>query len=172
MLIFVDTEFTSLDEPRLISLAMVAEDEYRWIYTELDGESWFRHASEFVLREVVPLLDRRYGWEAPAAAAARIRAWCDKLPDEPSQIVTDSNYDSDLLRGLLLEHGGWPDKLIDRPLLVQWSPKLVEFKQDYFLRYGLAAHHALADAKALRYAYMLRRKQPPEAPFGASDVPV
>lgn len=169
MLIFVDTEFTDFDDPELISLALVAEDEYRWIYTELDGESWYRHASEFVLAEVVPLLDRHYGWEAPAAAAARIRAWCDKLP-EPGQIVCDSNYDWDLLRGLMIDNGGWPDNLADKMIMVQWSPKLGEYKQDYFLRYGLTAHHALADAKALRYAYTLRREQPPEAPFGADEV--
>lgn len=170
MLIFCDSEFTDFDSPRLISLALVAEDEYRWLYTELDGEHWYRHASEFVLREVVPLLDRKYGWEAPAAAAARIRAWCDKLPDA-GQIVCDSDYDWELLRGLLLEHGGWPDNLVDKMLMVQWSPKLAEYRQDYLLRYGLSAHHALADAKSLRYAYLLRREQPPEAPFGAADVP-
>lgn len=170
MLIFLDTEFSDFDDPRLISLALVAEDEFRWIYTELDGETWYAHASEFVLREVVPLLDRRYGWEALAAAAARIRAWCDKLP-ERGQIVCDSDYDWDLLRRLMIDNGGWPDSLIDRPLPVQWSPSLPKFKEDYLLRYGLSAHNALADAKALRYAYLLRRELPPEAPFGAADVP-
>lgn len=123
-----------------------------------------------MLTEVVPLLDRRYGWEAPAAAAARIRAWADKLP-ELGQIVCDSDYDWDLLRGLMIDNGGWPDKLVDKMLMVQWSPKFAEYKQDCVLRYGLSAHHALADAKALRYAYLLRRETPPEAPFGALDVP-
>lgn len=170
MLIFVDTEFTDFDNPRLISIGLVGEDAYRWIYSEIDAEHWYRHASEFVLREVVPLLEARYGSETPAVAAARIRAWCDRLP-EPGQIVCDSDFDWDLLRSLLIDNGGWPDMLIDRPLTVQWSPKLPEYKRDYLLRYGLSAHHALADAKALRYAYLLRREQPPEAPFGALDVP-
>ncbi|AKU11304.1 hypothetical protein AzCIB_1402 [Azoarcus sp. CIB] len=170
MLIFVDSEFTDFDNPRLISLALVAEDEYRWIYTELEGESWYRHASEFVLAEVVPLLERRYGWEAPAAAAERIRAWCDRLP-EPGQIVCDSDYDWDLLRRLMIDNGGWPDNLHDRYMMAQWTPRLHDYKQDYFLRYGLSAHNALSDARALRYAYLLRRETPPEAPFGAADVP-
>ena len=170
MLIFLDSEFTSFDEPRLISAALVGEDEYRWIYTELDGDSWYGHASEFVLAEVVPLLDRRDGWEAPAAAAARIRAWCDKLL-EPGQIVCDSDYDWDLLQRLLVDNGGWPDSLIDRPLPVQWSPVLHQLREDYLLRHGLSAHHALSDAKALRFAYLTRRDMPPESVFGAADLP-
>ncbi|MCC4118448.1 hypothetical protein LLG90_24120 [Aromatoleum toluclasticum] len=170
MLVFLDTEFTSFDEPRLISAGLVAEDEYRWIYTELDGEHWYKHASEFVLQEVVPLLDRRYGWEQPAAAAARIRKWCEKLP-EMSAIVCDSDYDWDLFRGLMLEHGSWPDVLVDQPVPVQWSPRMHEFRQDYLLRYGLSAHNARADAKALRFAFLAQRELPPEPTFGAADFP-
>lgn len=169
MLIFLDTEFTSFDDPQLISFGLVAEDEYRWLYSELDGQHWYQQASEFVLAEVVPLLDRRYGWEAPAAAAARVRAWCDKLP-ALGQIVCDSQYDWDLLRRLMIDNGGWPDSLSSGLMMVQWSPHLDKFKQDYMLRYGLSAHHALADAKALRHAYLIRRDLPPEPPFGAIDV--
>lgn len=170
MLIFLDTEFTDFDNPRLISVGLVAEDEYRWLYTELDGETWYPHCSEFVLQEVVPLLDRRYGWEQPAAAAARIRTWCSKLP-ELSAIACDSDYDWNLLRGLMLQNGGWPHNLVDQPVPVSWSPRMHELKQDYLLRYGLSAHNALSDAKALRYTFLTGRDMPPEPAFGAGDLP-
>lgn len=152
MLIYIDTEFTNFDQPQLISVGLVADDEYRWLYSEIDGAHWYKYASEFVLSEVVPHLHQRYGHEQPAQAAQRIRDWAVKLP-EPGVIACDSDYDWNLLRRLMLNHGGWPERFADQPYRVEWSPTLGELIELYLLRYGLQRHHALNDAKALRFAH-------------------
>lgn len=152
MLIFADTEFTNFDNPRLISVGLVAEDEYRWIYSEIDGEHWYKHASEFVLSDVVPLLHSPHYGEQPEQAADRIRKWAAKLPEQ-GVIACDSDYDCDLLRQLLLDNGGWPAQFADKPNRIAWSPGLSELVELYLLRYGLPRHHALNDAMALRFAH-------------------
>lgn len=151
MLVFIDTEFTCFDNPRLISIGLVAEDDYRWLYSEIDGEHWYKHASEFVLSDVVPLLNCRFGQEEPAQAAQRIWDWAAKLPEQGT-ICCDSNYDWNLLRRLMLDNGGWPEQFADKPLRINWTPDFGEMLESYFLRYGLQRHHALNDAKALCFA--------------------
>lgn len=152
MLVFIDTEFTDFDNPRLISVGLVAEDDYRWLYSEIDSDHWYKHASEFVLSDVVPLLNCRFGQEQPAQAAQRIRTWAAKLP-ETGTICCDSDYDWDLLRRLMLDNGGWPAQFEDKPHRVEWTPQFGELLELYFLRYGLTRHHALYDARALRFAH-------------------
>lgn len=152
MLIFADTEFADFDNPRLISVGLVAEDAYRWIYSEIDADHWYKYASEFVLSDVVPLLHQRFGQEQPAQAAQRIRDWAAKLP-EMGQIACDSDYDWDLLRRLMLDNGGWPEQFANTPHRILWTPEMGELLELYFLRYGLDRHHALNDATALRFAY-------------------
>lgn len=137
MQIYLDTEFTSLEAPRLISLALVADDE-RSLYLELDPAGWREHASDFVVTEVMPLLEGR--GVSPAEAAARIRRWIDALP-EPGQIVCDSDYDSRLLRELLDAHGGWPEQLAE-PCVLPWTPELGQLISVYHLRNPGRRHHA------------------------------
>jgi len=58
MLLFLDTEYTGLglEQPRLISLALVAEDGQREWYAVL-SEGWSEdECTEFVKREVLPQL--------------------------------------------------------------------------------------------------------------------
>lgn len=150
MLIFIDTEFTDFDRPRLISIGMAVENLGGEFYAEVHDDFWRRHASDFVRSEVVPLLNM-YG-ELPHEIADRIRTWAATLP-EMGQIACDSDYDWDLLRRLMLDNGGWPEQFEDKPLRIEWTPDFGELLELYFLRYGLTRHHALHDARALRFAH-------------------
>ncbi|AKU11645.1 hypothetical protein AzCIB_1749 [Azoarcus sp. CIB] len=152
MLIYVDTEFTAFEQPRLISIGLVAEDGYHWLYSEIDGAHWYKYASEFVLADVVPRMNSPHYGEEPAQAAARIREWATKLPEE-GVIACDSDYDWTLLRKLMLENGGWPAQFADYCCPIAPTPQMQADQEYFFAQYALMRHHALHDARALRYAH-------------------
>jgi len=52
-LLFLDCEFTSLEDPKLLSIALVADDG-RELYVELSGELHLKRASTFVIDTVAP----------------------------------------------------------------------------------------------------------------------
>ena len=156
MRLYLDTEFTDLvTDPRLISIGLVADD-YRWFYSEIDSDHWYKKASEFVLAEVWPQMHSyrtHFGQETIAQAAKRLGQWVTKL-GEPAQIWCDSDYDWDLLKILLGNE--WPanlerEKWVDASR-IECAHGMPQAKRDYLLRYGLRAHHALNDAQALRFA--------------------
>lgn len=155
MLIYLDTEFSDFEDPRLISVGLVAEDAYRFLYGELDRRGWYRYASEFVLANVVPLLETPFGSEGPAQLAARIDTWASRLPSECT-IACDSDYDWILLRRLMLEHGRWPDRFASRYVRVPFTEESEQLAALYHLRAGTQPHHALHDARALRFAHLNR----------------
>jgi len=71
MLLFLDTEYTGLGQrqPKLISLALVAEDGSREFYAEL-ADTWTpQDCTPFVQREVLPQLS----WMKIPVTAARLR---------------------------------------------------------------------------------------------------
>ncbi|WP_175712481.1 hypothetical protein [Burkholderia ambifaria] len=79
MLLFLDTEYTGSGqlygqhEPKLVSLALVAEDGSREFYGEL-ADTWIpEECTPFVQREVLPLLDDPRLTHADAHAA--LQAW-------------------------------------------------------------------------------------------------
>lgn len=150
MRIFIDTEFSDLNSPRLISVGLVREDQDAWFYGELLADGWQQYASDFVLAEVVPLLEQPLGQETPAQIAERIRRWAESLPEQ-AQVACDSDYDWNLLRGLMLDNGGWPQQFAEQPLRVTWTPKMGELLEVYFLRNRRKRHHALHDAEAFKF---------------------
>lgn len=80
MLLFLDTEYTGLGQPRpkLISLALVAEDGSREFYAEL-ADTWTPDdCTPFVQREVLPLLAGPRLSRVEACAA--LREWFGDAP--------------------------------------------------------------------------------------------
>ncbi|HDR9202668.1 MULTISPECIES: hypothetical protein [Burkholderia] len=78
MLLFLDTEYTGLGHryghgPKLISLALVAENSSREFYVEPADTRILEECTPFVLREVLPLLEGPRLTHADARAA--LRAW-------------------------------------------------------------------------------------------------
>lgn len=139
--VFVDSEFTSLAEPRLISLAAVTPDGGSF-YTELSD--WPREAcSEFVRATVLPLLD---GDAVPHPVAAESFArWLDeRAAAAPVTLVSDSGFDRWAVADLLGRE--------DLPPGCSWLRVPIHYEQLDAAAQSLALrrHHALDDARALR----------------------
>lgn len=143
--VFIDSEFTSLTEPRLISLGAVASDGSDF-YCELSD--WPRSAcSEFVRNTVLPLLDGD-AVPHPVAAESFTRWLGERAEHAPVTLVSDSGFDrwamADLLgREDLPAHCGW----LRVPIHYEQLDSAVE-------GLGLRRHHALDDARALRHTIL------------------
>lgn len=148
MRLFLDTEFTDLRAPELLSLGIVSEaaDEF---YAELA----FNRAvcSPFVATTVLPLLANEP--RARENVADDLRVWLAEF--ERPVVVYDSPTDWAMflwlfanvhvpVDGLLLEYDQWGWQRFEKNIAA------------YFENHRTARrHHALHDAKALREAWML-----------------
>ncbi len=139
--VFVDSEFTSLAEPRLISFAAVADDGARF-YTELSD--WPRDAcSQFVRDTVLPLLDGDF--VPHPVAADEFARWLEaRAAEAPVTLVSDSGFDRWAVADLLGRE--------DLPPGCAWQRVPIHYEQlDAAVgSLGLRRHHALDDARALR----------------------
>jgi len=143
--VFVDSEFTSLAEPRLISIGAVATDTAAF-YCELND--WpHEHCSEFVRAEVLPQLEGG-AVSHPVAADAFAHWLADRAEAAPVTIVSDSGFDRWALADLLGSE--------DLPAGAEWRqvPIDAERLDDSARALGLRRHHALDDARALRHALL------------------
>lgn len=143
--VFIDSEFTSLQTPQLISIGAVATDSTAF-YAEVNGWNAER-ASEFVKEIVLPLLD---GDTVPLPMAAEaFTAWLDERAGRaPTTIISDSGYDRWALAELLGRE--------DLPHGVDWKcvPIPYEAIDEASKQMNLRRHHALDDARALRQLVM------------------
>lgn len=140
--VFIDSEFTNLTAPQLISVGAVATDSTAF-YAELEG--WdVATASSFVHDTVIPLLD---GDAVPKAMGAEaLTEWLsERARKMPTTIISDSGFD----RWALSELFG-SEQL---PPNVQWRrvPIAYEALDEATQRLNLRRHHALDDARALRH---------------------
>jgi len=151
MNIFIDTEFTSLLDPRLMSLALVAETGEEF-YAELPYD--IRECNEFVREVVIPLLG-----QDPVSRMdvdelfQRLNDWLRlvKPRNEDLVICYDSEIDWILFNQLL------------NAQIPPWCmSRLVDDRISELLRYEfhqknhLPEHHALNDARANCYAFRER----------------
>lgn len=143
--VFIDSEFTSLSAPQLISIGAVATDATAF-YAELQGWEPER-ASDFVREVVMPLLD---GDAVPLAMGAdALGAWLEaRAQSTATTIISDSGFD----RWALAELFGREDL----PPNVEWrrAPVAYEHLDEVTRQLGLRRHHALDDARALRYVVL------------------
>jgi len=155
VLLFIDTEFTDLLGPVLISIGIVAQTG-----PELYAEIPFVDAkcTAFVRETVLPQL----GKEPNAACSkfelrSRILTWIETIRPGGEEVVIcgDNQVDIDLLCDALdYRLPGWMEFLlighdVDQSLISR-----------FFLEEGLSKHHALHDARANRYAYRPRITSP------------
>ena len=157
MILFLDTEFTSLDNPPdLISLALVNEHSHtNFFYAEVPRDDYQHAASPWVRHNVLPLL---WGgsWAMPMAdMSARLVKWIEANEDR-CMIVTDSpEYDFELIKPLLNPR---PVNLARQPMRfdslamgVNRQAWLLDVRNRFHTK-EQPAHHALCDAQALREA--------------------
>jgi len=147
MLVFIDTEFTCLTEPYLVSAALVTADN-RELYFELVGVSP-SICSSFVVENVLPLLHGQA--ITPAEAARHVERFFNEAAATVTLFCDAPRYDIELLKPFL-------------PASLRWEIGVPSFEDEeeeaiYRMTYeaafqaGLRRHHALDDAKAIRRAW-------------------
>jgi hypothetical protein len=173
MLVFLDTEFTDLAKPELLSLGMVALNGLEH-YGELDlatdlGQARVKASTEFVREVVLPQwgavrgcayaeleLGRRAG-EFLLKLAGRLSA-----ADAPLTVAFTSDIDFRLLEDVL-RRAGLIVKVRDARITPLNISSLTDtMTGDYeseecfrsLVHRGIGRHHSLADALALRAAYL------------------
>lgn len=145
MLVFLDTEFTSFDEPYLISAGLVAGG--RELYFELEGITP-EICGLFVRQTVLPLLTGPV--LKPIEVSNQLDAFLAPCGPEVTFVCDAPRYDIELLRTFL-------------PASPTWKYAVPSFAEaayeDNFNRalerafQGLRRHHALDDARALAQAW-------------------
>ena len=162
LLVFIDTEFTSLSDPRLIAIGAVTEEgsTFYGIVNDFPRAACTR----FVVENVLPALGAHPA-DARLGFAALARTFCTWLDDAlnrhgcrtpPACLIVDDECDRELVRQLL-EKGGWidsPETCVSfylRPLASE-EGGLDRFNQWFDSHPERRRHNALEDAMAYRWA--------------------
>jgi len=151
VIIYIDTEFTDLHEDngpiRLISAAFVAENGEELYFELTDGYQEI-DCSEFVLENVMPLLDHSQYGLTTAQAALKLKAWCESLGGRV-QFATDAPiYDYKLITEMLVSQSVNIENLDGKAQF--FNAVLIEHKVEKYFQANVNAnrHHALCDARA------------------------
>jgi hypothetical protein len=100
MIIFLDTEFTDFINCDLLSLGAVSEDGKHEFYVEINDYTP-EYRSQFVLDNVVPLMDPvKYG-KSYNMASHDLVDWINSLPTDEIVIIVDYHKDADFMRDML-----------------------------------------------------------------------
>lgn len=155
MLIFLDTEFTGLDQrsPSLIAIGLVTEDS-QIFYAELPRDTYIEAAAPWVRENVLSLLDGDEAVMQPDELRQRLAAWIGGLG--AVRIACDSkDYDFAFLRAILIP---WPTNLAPTPLTLQFNvdrgTRFANAIEKAYSTGKLRQHHALDDAKANRLGWL------------------
>jgi len=164
LLLFLDTEFTGLDQtkPDLISSGLVDEAGCEF-YAELPESYWTVQCNEWVHFNVLPHLWRGDYVQSEASIRDRLTAWIEDIQDDVV-IVTDCP-DADFFGQLTRLLPKWPKNLHTWPMQFStWSmgdeqqPVLQKLIDEY---HGpeRPKHHALHDAHSLRLCMMYAQRE-------------
>jgi hypothetical protein len=170
MLIFIDTEFTRLEEAaKLISIGLVSEDG-REFYAELADTYQVKECGDFTREVVLPLLEGGNALMPMAMLTKRLKCWLEEF-DQPIQLATDSLlWDWKWVPVIFNDLASWPVNLDRHPFLL--SMNYVENYDAFwqtveraFENKGLRQHHALDDAKANRLGWIAAQMEERRASF-------
>ena len=160
MIIFFDTEFTTMDKNgvrRLISIGCVSETGEEF-YCELTDTYFEGLCSEWVIQNVLPLLQGGKCRMAEAVLAVRLKDWIERLTDKEVIFRSDCpRIDWEWVESLFKFYG-WPKNLRRQCGAISFD------HDDHAERYALAfddywkdnsarRHHALIDARSLMFAW-------------------
>jgi hypothetical protein len=161
VLVFIDTEFSTIEKngsPALISIGCVTQDGSEY-YAELTNTWHPANCSDFVVKNVLPLLEGGDCRMTEAELAVSLKAWIESLSDTEVIMRSDSpRFDWPWVEQLFQFHGCWPVNL-------RKKCGTIYFNHDYQLRryeQGLAnywkdhharQHHALVDARSMMFAW-------------------
>lgn len=155
MRVFLDTEFTGLtSDPRLLSIGLVAENGAE-LYIELT-DGWSEgNCSAWVRKHVIPLLGK--GDKCTRREAGRrILSWL-SFDEDPPTLLSDSDWDTTLIAGLM-DECGIPRERYGLEVLKYKSKAQATAFEDARLRcfesLNLVQHHALNDARVFHAAWV------------------
>lgn len=167
VIVFLDTEFTDLKNPQLLSVGMVSLDDRKELfYVELDLESDFgknrvQASSIFVRETVLPQWGRVHGAIGTELEMGRKAGeWLISLAKGGVKVGVAFDYrtDFELLEGVIRASGIWEqvDEVIE-PMFIDPMTANIDgetvLENCFSTMCGLEPHHALADAIALRECY-------------------
>lgn len=164
MLIFLDTEFTSLannhNQRFLISIGCAAQNGSEF-YAELTDTYDEDMCSFFVLENVLPFLDGGSSAMSMAEMAAHLKAWIEALTEGEILVKSDApDFDWLFIEEIFNVHG-WPKNLKQKcGNACDFKNRAERFRYDAatadFWRtnkaVGASQHHALWDARCIRFA--------------------
>jgi DNA polymerase III epsilon subunit-like protein len=148
--IFLDCEFTQLNQDsKLISLALVSESGKEF-YVELTDTYSVEDCSEFVIQNVLPQLDHtRYGQslvEARAALRRFLRSFAEELEVCSDAPHWDWRFFCDLA---CADHQSWPAQVMNQPTNLTILFNQVNAEALDQVELSDLPHHALLDARML-----------------------
>lgn len=162
MLVFFDTEFTGLHEnPKLISIGLIALDGAHQFYAELSDTYNQTHLSDFALNHVVPLLTGENVLTFKQLSNILVR-WLEEFDDEVMLASDNASWDWPFIEELFKDN--WPNNLIREPFLLNINYiKNADIYYDMVQKSyesGLIKHHALNDAKANMLGWLASESLP------------
>ena len=150
MKIFLDCEFTQLNQySKLISLALVSQSGEEF-YVELTNTYSLDDCSDFVIQNVLPQLDPLRCGQSLSEAQASLRRFLGSFVEQLEVCSDAPHWDWQLFRDLVcVDHQPWPLHVMDQPtdltiLFNQVSAEALEA-----LDLPDLPHHALLDARML-----------------------
>ncbi|MHA6139517.1 3'-5' exonuclease family protein [Pseudomonas mohnii] len=160
MKIFLDCEFTQLNQgSKLISLALVSESGEEF-YVELTDSYTVEECSDFVIQNVIPQLDPlRYG-QSLVEARASLRRFLSSF-DEELEVCSDApQWDWDFFRDLVCaDHQPWPAQVMNQPINLTILFNKVDAEALVQVELSDPPHHALLDARMLAEIFKVLASQ-------------
>lgn len=159
--VLFDTELTGLpgkqNQPYLISIGCVAQDG-REFYSELVNTYHQGLCSNWVIQNVLPLLQGGEYRMKEAELAERLKAWVESLADKEVIFRSDCpRLDFLFVEQLFTFYGCWPRNLRRRCGVISFDNDNFQKRFDaalneYWREHSARRHHALVDARSLLFA--------------------
>lgn len=150
MKIFLDCEFTQLNQDsKLISLALVSESGEEF-YVELTDTYSVEDCSDFVIQTVLPQLDPLQYGQSLVEAQASLRRFLECFGEELEVCSDAPHWDWEFFRNLVCaDHQSWPIQVMNQPtnLTILFTHVNAEALEQVEL--CDLPHHALLDARML-----------------------
>lgn len=153
MKLFLDCEFTQLNQDtKLISLALVSEagDEF---YVELTDTYQVEDCSDFVIQHVLSQLDLPLYGMSLAEAQASLRGFLGSIEDQLEVCSDAPDWDWDFFCQLAYADHKWPSHLENRPTNLIHLFRHFETDDIGDIALPELPHHALLDARLLAELY-------------------
>lgn len=168
--VFIDTEFTSLEDAHLISIGLISETN-KEIY--LETNNWqTKQVSNFCREKVIPLLNNHDVSISPQNINLKLKQWFSQFEDVT--IMVDNNIDIRLFVNLFDQLPNNISQAYDISEYIKHVSKILWFNSypnhyekaatklinrffflttQYYSIEQISSHHAMSDAKANKYAF-------------------